>query len=329
MAGCSKENVLALEIYSTLQGLGCPLVDDLFLTEADSIQELLCSPSTHRTDILKWICLRISPPIQKKFSALRPAQAEDVCREIVTFGHELMLCKLDDLDLIKGLASPLRQLIFLHQLLSFMSESDNDFSIRDNWFRDAENSVEKNEKLLSVLMCKDHLLDLHQLLTPTCNPWSTSLREHLRSAAPTAAKGTAARRSQHGRQPTGCQQNSAPMSETTVKKELLEATALLQSTQEALQELQKECEFLRSEVMVPSATLSPCALRVAISDLSHLMSAFSQIYNTDFRSYCQRLPPKLSPSARVFQSVHQLLHVSNMVWSTGHYGCAAVHNLLI
>lgn len=41
-----------------VQSLGCPLLDGLYLREADSVQELLCSPSLPRTDILKWICTR-------------------------------------------------------------------------------------------------------------------------------------------------------------------------------------------------------------------------------------------------------------------------------
>ncbi len=125
------------------------------------------------------------------------------------------------------------------------------------------------------------------------------------------------------------------------EESLTEAMALLQSTQSTLEELHKEvgpscavfhiwynvfvfynnimilsvpqCEFLQSHSSGSAAVLSPCALKVAISDMSQLMTAFGHIYNTDFKAYCQRTPPALNSGANVFQSVHQLLHTCNTV----------------
>lgn len=127
------------------------------------------------------------------------------------------------------------------------------------------------------------------------------------------------------------------------EESLSEAKALLQSTQSTLEELHKEvgpscaafyiwyhesglhnslilildsvpqCEFLQADSSGSAAVLSPCMLKVAISDMSQLMTAFGHIYNTDFKGYCQRTPPPLSSSTSVFQSVHQLLHICNTV----------------
>lgn len=74
-----------------------------------------------------------------------------------------------------------------------------------------------------------------------------------------------------------------------------------------------QCEFLQTHPSGSAAALSPCALKVAISDMSQFMTAFSHIYNTDFKGYCQKAPPALSSSTNVFQSVHQLLHTCNTV----------------
>lgn len=38
------------------QAVSCPLVQDLYLQEDESMLDLLCSPSELRTDILTWIC---------------------------------------------------------------------------------------------------------------------------------------------------------------------------------------------------------------------------------------------------------------------------------
>lgn len=120
------------------------------------------------------------------------------------------------------------------------------------------------------------------------------------------------------------------------EESLTEAMAYLKSTQSTLDELHKEvelhftswylvcffcndvilcvpqCEFLQSHSS-GSAVLSPCALKLAISDMSQLMTAFGHIYNTDFKGYCQRVPPTLSSEMSIFQSVHQLLHTCNTV----------------
>lgn len=43
---------------SVFQAVSCPLVEDVKLQDSDSILQLLCAPSQHRTDILAWICCR-------------------------------------------------------------------------------------------------------------------------------------------------------------------------------------------------------------------------------------------------------------------------------
>uniref|UniRef100_A0A671Q3B9 Uncharacterized protein n=1 Tax=Sinocyclocheilus anshuiensis TaxID=1608454 RepID=A0A671Q3B9_9TELE len=83
-------------VVLTAQSLGCPLVDGLYLREPDSVQELLCSPSLHRTDTLEWICASICPSLKEKFSTLKATQNEDLVQELARFGYEMMLCKAND-----------------------------------------------------------------------------------------------------------------------------------------------------------------------------------------------------------------------------------------
>ncbi|KAI4886405.1 hypothetical protein NFI96_015329, partial [Prochilodus magdalenae] len=297
MAGDSKRQKLSVRVYNALQNLGCPLVDGLYLREADSMQELLCTPSLHRMDILKWICIRICPSLKEKFSTIKSAQTDELVREITRFGHEMMLCKADDQELIKGCATPMRQLLFLEQLV-LSARDDNDGSSEE---KPSGDEAVRNDNLLRELMSPDHLSDLVQLMNPVCNPWSAHIREHLRATHLAQAKTN--------------RQNKIESNRSHGKlggDDLAEAAALLQSTKATLEELRKECEFLQSDTTSPGASLSPCALKVAISDMTQLMTAFSQVYNTDFKGYCQRAPPVLSPNAHVFKSTHQLLHSCNM-----------------
>ncbi|XP_043081249.1 HAUS augmin-like complex subunit 7 [Puntigrus tetrazona] len=299
MAGNSKEQRLSVRVYNTLQSLGCPLVDGLYLREPDSVQELLCSPSLHRTDILKWICASICPTLKEKLSTIKATQNEDLVKELTRFGYEMMLCKPNDRDLIKGLAPPLQQLRFLEQLLmviqadSRQSSSSGDDSVR-------------NDDLLQELMIQDHLSDLDMLLNPVCNPWPAHIREHLIRTQSAQNKMNGKQHSKPSDFINRSDQHSRLGSHG--EESLTEAVALLKSTQSTLDELRKECEFLQSG---SAAALSPCALKVAISDMSQLMTAFRHIYNTDFKAYCQRAPPALNSGTSVFQSVHQLLHTCN------------------
>ncbi|KAI1884245.1 hypothetical protein AGOR_G00224460 [Albula goreensis] len=285
MAGTLKETQLAERIYSRLQDLNCPLVEGLFLQEADSMKDLLCTPTLHRTDILKWICVSCCPSLKGKFSSLRSTQTDAVLQEMVCFGHEMMLCEPDDLDLIQGLAPALRQLHFMGQLLALVPNRCPDR---------AELSVGQvtvgGQELLRELFSASHMAQLTVLLKPTCNPWSADLRELLRHKASQSKMG----------------QNKTSYVKPA-EDSVAVASALLESTKRVLEDLRKECTFLQSDDTSPSPRLSPCALRLAITDLSQLMLAFSQCFNTEFRGSCQRRPPALSPNSDSFRTVHQLL----------------------
>ncbi|KAI7794907.1 hypothetical protein IRJ41_004136 [Triplophysa rosa] len=249
----------------------------------------------------------ICPSLLEKFSAIKTSQIEELVKELTRFGHEMMLCKANDQDLIKGIAPPLRQLVFLEQLLMIV-QADSSISPGQN-SSSGDESV-KNEDLLGLLMSQDQSSDLDLVLNPTCNPWSAQIREHLirTQSAPNKMNGN------HSK-PSDCI-NRTDSEHSRLgshgEEDLTEAMALLQSTQSTLEKLQKECEFLQTHPSGSAAALSPCALKVAISDMSQFMTAFSHIYNTDFKSYCQKVPPALSASTNVFQSVHQLLHTCNM-----------------
>nr|XP_006625685.1 PREDICTED: HAUS augmin-like complex subunit 7 [Lepisosteus oculatus] len=298
MAVGLKEKQLSQSIYSSLQELDCPLVEGLFLREDESMQELLCTPSLHRLDILKWICISICPSLNKKLSTFGSSQTNSLIEEMARFGYEMLLCQLDDTDLIKGLAPPLRQLVFLEQLLSLVTVPDlqrhsGNSSSSTSATVSVPEDVSKNTDFLSDVLSSPHL---PELLNPSCNPWPSDIRELL-----------------FRREPSG--KSNRPVSNKTKEGSLKEVSALLQKTNSVLSDIYKECTFLKAEHPNSSGSKGPSmsgqALQVALSDLSQLMSAFSQVYATDFRDYCNREPPQLSSNAHLFLSVHQLLHTCN------------------
>ncbi|XP_034027956.1 HAUS augmin-like complex subunit 7 [Thalassophryne amazonica] len=273
MARASKAEELAQNVYFALQAALCPLVEGLHLHEADSMLQLLCAPSQHRTDILEWICRSINPNFATSNKVLRAKDPDILTKEMAMLGQDLMLCKVDDLDLIRGNVSPLRQLRFLEQLLTLVPGS----------VKSPESRMDE-EMLLNVLCATETLPHLTQMLKPTFDPWPANINDL------------------HKMTKSACHDGS--------REEAADVATLLQLTQVALEQLQSECEFLHSDTQ-HSAAFSPSALRVAACDLQQSMITFNHVYETDFKAYCRRDPPSFSTDADVFRRVHQLLLACN------------------
>ncbi|KAK1161041.1 hypothetical protein AOXY_G19918 [Acipenser oxyrinchus oxyrinchus] len=289
MAGSLKERELSVKIYKKLQALGCPSVEGLFLREADGMKELLCTPSMHRLDILQWICTSICPPMKKHFSGLKGPQPDSQIKELVQFCHEMLLCRQDDFDLIKGVSSPQRQLALLEQLVDVIPRDESEAG------EPLSEQVCRNEALLKELFSSPHL---QTMLHPTCNPWPVEIRELL------------SRREAAGQSSNTASKKSRNLPSKQREDFLKEVTESLQKTNTTLEEIHKECVFLHSDPQSSgsnSTPLSPPALRLALVDLSQLMTAFSQLYNSDFREYCNRAAPQLRESAEAFSTAHRLL----------------------
>ncbi|KAM9855169.1 HAUS augmin-like complex subunit 7 [Aulostomus maculatus] len=272
MADTLKEEGQAKHIYASLQRLSCPLVDGLYLQEADSMLQLLCTPSQLRTDILTWICSSINP----NFAALKEKKLKDpdiLTKEMATLGQELMLCKEDNLGLIRGDASPCEQLHFLQQLLSVVPGC-----------RSSAEACTAEEILLNKLFAAENLPHLRELLTPTFDPWPANIKALHKASKPALHK---PRRS-----------------------DASDVAALLQSTRSVLEQLQSECEFLTNEAPSPGA-YSPTVLHVAARDLQQLTATFCHVYESDLRTCCKRDPPSFSTDTEIFQRVHDLLLACN------------------
>ncbi|XP_061591548.1 HAUS augmin-like complex subunit 7 [Cololabis saira] len=270
MAGSSTQKQLHF-IYNSLQATSCPFVQDLYLQEADSMLQLLCSPSELRTDILAWICRSINPNFGNSKVMLQRSKDPDVLtKEMAALGQELMLCKADDLDLIRGNASPHHQLWFLEQLLTLVPGSKKSAGHRTD-----------GEAFLNELFAAENLPHLTQMLKPTLDPWPAHIKAlRKRTKSP----------SNH-------------------REEVADVSSLLQSTQSELEQLQSKCDFLKNEEKSPA--FSSSSLRLAACDLQQLMTTFSHVYETDLKAYCSREPPSFSTDIDVFQRVHQQLLACN------------------
>ncbi|XP_038604451.1 HAUS augmin-like complex subunit 7 [Tachyglossus aculeatus] len=289
--GEAEAALLAAAVFEKLKDLKCPSLEGLYVTEPNSIQNLLCSPSVYRFQILEWMFARVYPPFRES-SNLKEFQSEMKMKEMVKLGYDLMLCQSDDLDLIKGNGSALKQLTFMDQLLDAIKSLDNmagpearnASSSRVENFQDY---AKKNEAFLTELFSSPHL---QAALDPEINPWPLDIMPLL-----------ADEKTLHKRTYL-----SAKSSENMVE----ELSKMLKATTEGLEKLKEECCFLNGEAADThndSGNTVVQTLKVVLSDFHHLVTAFTQVYENELREHCSRPAPEINPSGPLFQSVHQTL----------------------
>ncbi|XP_041859414.1 HAUS augmin-like complex subunit 7 [Melanotaenia boesemani] len=246
MAGSLTDEQLAQHVYGSLQVASCPLVQGLYLPEAD-ILPLLCSPSELRINVLAWICSSINPNFANHKATVMSSKDPDLLtKEITAFGQELMLCKGDDLELIRGNASPHRQLRFLEQLLTLVPHFKKSAGLPDG------------EALLNELFAAESLPHLTQMLKPTLDPWPVNIKA-LRKSTKSSSK---------------------------PREAVSDVAALLQSTQSELEQLKSKCDFLVNEekslpVFSPSSLrLVACDLQQLMTTFCHVYETDLRAYCT-------------------------------------------------
>ncbi|XP_068389549.1 HAUS augmin-like complex subunit 7 isoform X3 [Eschrichtius robustus] len=261
----------AVEVFAKLKDLSCPFLQGLYITEPKTIQELLCSPSKYRLEILEWMCARVCPSWQDRFSSPKGASAEvkiqgagaaavnqsccchgarllagrdrrraeggrllSVSDEMVNLGHELMLCGLDDHELLKGRACAQKQLRFMDQLLDVVWS----LTVGGSSCLRASPSIESEE---------DTVAELARQLQESASKLQSLRVEYFAQHKQGAAVGGA------------------------------DASTLDQK------------------------------LRLVISDFRQLIVAFLQVYDDELGECCQRPGPNPRPCGPIVQAVYQTL----------------------
>ncbi|XP_068090660.1 HAUS augmin-like complex subunit 7 isoform X2 [Hyperolius riggenbachi] len=237
MAG-GTEKRRAAEIYKRLQKMGCPFLEGVYVSEPQSIHELLCTPSVIRLGILEWICTRVYPPLQEQFSVLKESEGDTKMKEMAKLGFELMLCGDVDLDLIKGLAHSGKQLSFMGELLDIIQSSPSlcSNSELESTSQGTDEAfvtyAHETEELLNELFSSVHF---QATLTPECNPWPADLQALLLPEEAQERKLPSGKDRTHGDYLKELEKISTALKD--LKEEELEAISQLSDTSDTIAEM--------------------------------------------------------------------------------------------
>ncbi|XP_051894350.1 HAUS augmin-like complex subunit 7 [Pristis pectinata] len=279
------------QAFCCISDVKCPLVEGIRVDDSDAVIQLLCTPGEDRLQILEWLCISSDPRLKRKFEELRYKSMQDygtelVIKQMTWHGHSMGLCNVEDFDIFRGQASPLKQLVMMDQMLGGLQQFKH---VTASASTDVESIMcikNWNAQLLNDVLSDPHLrlpanldcncsLDAHRLLK----------------------KGEANFESQG-------KMKSSPPSFESLEKLLTKLSEELKETSRQFEEMKKTVAFMGS--MESNDTVIQ-TLKLTLSDFHQLMTVFSLAFEHEFGVNCNKAPPQLCNYGPLCKTVHKLL----------------------
>ncbi|XP_055964667.1 HAUS augmin-like complex subunit 7 [Sorex fumeus] len=298
----SESGVLdaAVEVYGKLKDLRCPFLQGLYLTEPTTIQELLCTPSKYRLEILEWMYIRVYPFWKERLTALKGVPVEVKIQEMVKLGSDLLLCGPRDDELLQGRDCAQKQLHFMDQLLTVGQSLAHTGASCPSAEEHLEDIMEKNEVLLDSVLSPSHL---QWLMSPRCDPWPLDVQPLLLGLYDSSQE----QPQLHAPSLPG---PGADVSAQLEQDEVEKLATQLHGRALMLEALRAQCleqHQLDVRVTWTDANTLDQTLHLVTSDFHQLVQAFLQVCEHELAECSQRPRPQLHSCGPVIQAVDQVL----------------------
>lgn len=289
-AGLNAEQ-LGWRLLRRLKDLKCPLVEEIGVDDSAAVIQLLCTPGEDRLQILEWLCISIDPRLKMKFEELHFKSIQDhgtelVIKEMTWLGQRLGVCSAEDLDLFRGQACPLRQLVMIDLMLGGLQQFKH-ITAATSTDKERIMCIKKN----NAQLLNDVLSDPHLRLPANldCTPSLDAHRLLKKVEAKFESRGKT---------------KSPPPSFESLERLLTMLSEELKETNEHLEEMKKTNAFMGS---TESSDTTIQTLKLTLSDFHQQMTVFSLAFEHEFSMNCNRAPPQLCNFGPLCKTVHKLL----------------------
>ncbi|XP_078280766.1 LOW QUALITY PROTEIN: HAUS augmin-like complex subunit 7 [Rhinoraja longicauda] len=291
MAAGLNEEALGWRLLRRLTDLKSPLMEEIGVDDSAAVIQLLCTPGEDRLQILEWLCISIDPRLKRKFEELHYKTIQDngtelVIKEMTWLGQSLGVCNAEDLDLFRGQASPLRQLVMIDRMLGGLQQFKHITAAASTDIESIMCIKKWNAQLLNDVLSDPHLRLPANL---DCTPSLDAHRLLKKVEAKFESRGKT---------------KSPPPSFESLERLLTKLSGELKETNEQLEEMKKTFDFMGP---AESNDTTIQTLKLTLSDFHQLMTVFSVTFEHEFSVNCNRAPPQLCNYGPLCKTVHKLL----------------------
>ncbi|XP_033114702.1 HAUS augmin-like complex subunit 7 [Anneissia japonica] len=286
-----------------LESLDCPYIEEV---DDSWISELLFQPGEPRIRLLQWVLARLDPKLQELMEnqyGPSDTKMDSRLQRILLVTSSLGLCRVDDIDLIRGATSSARQNAFWDQLLDIVCISDASEDHRKQELASPgiisetlplEEQLHNDNKLMDSISKMDNLSAMFDAKLKLLPP---DLMRLIDSSA--KADGFAA--------------GERPLPPDLQKLQAVAAQLAmdLSAANSQLLLLTQNYNYPKHDDQVMS-TVSEI-MKLILSELAQLITSFSYSFENEMRQWCNKTPPKLTQLGPTFKAVHSSLQQFSMI----------------